>query len=70
MVHIILLCILKSKDHLTALEEGMIKYFSDLEVSEYDWINDPFDGSISFSEYSLEEEVSIKTRKRMKLECI
>jgi len=44
-------------EHLTALEESIIdKYFPDLDISEYDWINDPFDKYISLTEFSLKEE--------------
>jgi len=43
-------------EHLTALEESLDKYFPDLDISEYDWINDPFDKNISLTEFSLEEE--------------
>jgi len=43
-------------EYLTALEECLDKYFPDLDISEYDWINDPFDKNISLTEFSLEEE--------------
>ncbi|KAL4135376.1 hypothetical protein QTP88_006990 [Uroleucon formosanum] len=43
-------------EHLTALEESLDKYFPDLDISEYDWINDPFDKNISLTEFNLEEE--------------
>lgn len=43
-------------EHLTALEDSIDKYFPDLDISEYDWINDPFDKNISLTEFSLEEE--------------
>jgi len=43
-------------EHLTALAESIDKYFPDLDISEYDWINDPFDKYISLTEFSLEEE--------------
>lgn len=43
-------------EHLTAFEESLDKYFTDLDISEYDWINDPFDKNISLTEFSLEEE--------------
>lgn len=41
---------------LITLEEGLIKYFPDFNISNYDWTNDLFDRSISFLEYSLQEK--------------
>lgn len=43
-------------EHLTALENSLIKYFPNLDISKYDRINDPFDRNISIIECSLEEE--------------
>ncbi|XP_050064195.1 protein FAM200A-like [Aphis gossypii] len=43
-------------EHLTALEESIDKYFLNLDISEYDWINDPFDKNMCLTEFSLEEE--------------
>jgi len=36
-------------EHLTASGEGIDKYFPDLDISEYDWINDQFDKNISLT---------------------
>ena len=41
---------------LSMTHESIDKYFPDLDISEYDWINDPFDKNISLTEFSLEEE--------------
>jgi len=43
------------------------KYFPDLDISKYDWINDPFDKNISLSEFSLEEEELGKIRNNRTL---
>lgn len=39
-------------EFLTALKVSLVKYFSDLDISKYVWINDPFNRNISFTEYS------------------
>ncbi|KAL4101096.1 hypothetical protein QTP88_021116 [Uroleucon formosanum] len=54
-------------EHLTALEESLDKYFPDLDISEYDWINDPFDKNISLTEFSLEEEELAEIRNNRTL---
>ena len=36
-------------EHLTELEESIDKYFPNLDISEYDWINDPFDKKYMFN---------------------
>ncbi|KAE9531607.1 hypothetical protein AGLY_010813 [Aphis glycines] len=43
-------------EHLTALKESIDKYFPNLDISEYDWINDSFDKNICLTEFSFEEE--------------
>lgn len=56
---VILIFLLK---HLIALEEDLVKYFLDLNISKYDRVNDLFDRNISFTECSHEEEEKLAER--------
>lgn len=40
-------------EQLITLEKSRDKYFPNYDISKYDWTNDLFDRSISFTEFSL-----------------
>lgn len=42
--------------HLTALGESLDKYFPELDIHNYEWINDQIDRNISLIELIFKEE--------------